>query len=1744
MPDEEKLQKYLRKVTAELQQARRRLAAAESQNHEPIAIIGIGCRFPGGVRSPEDLWDLVDSGADAVGGLPTGRGWHLGNQLAGVNGGFLYDVDQFDAHFFGLNDTEAVAMDPQQRLLLETSWEAFERAGIDPVAARGSRTAVYAGLQFGGYPLLLREAPPEHVLDYLGLGNSVGAGSGRLSYLLGLVGGAVTVDTQCTSSIVAIHLASKALRNGECSLALAGGACVMSVPTVLMDFHRRNTLAPDGRSKSFAAAANGVSLAEGAGMLLLERLSDARRNGHPVMAIIRGSAINQDGATNGIASPSGRAQERVIRQALADGRITADSVDALEGHGVGATLGDGVEATSLIATYGQERPGGRPLLLGSVKSNIGHTQTVGAVAGITKLVMAMRNERLPRTLHVDKPTTHADWSAGTLRLLTEPEPWQRGERVRRAGLTCLTISGTNGHLVLEEPPAEEPPARPAGPERAVPWVISARSPAALREQAARLRDGVAPAAEPVDVGHSLHTTRSTFKHRAVVVGTGRDELVAGLEALAGARASDGLVRGAARSQGQTALVFGGAGSGLRAGEPGADAAAARGTLGLYEAFPAFATALDEVVEQLADAFGPEIRTAVREPGQAVAEPTAAGQAAAFALNIALYRLLEAFGVRPNAVLGHGVGEVAAAHTVGALPAADAVALVRALGRVTEKVNAGPGASVWVRASEEEVRAALDGTDAAGVAVAAVDEPGATVVSGDADAIGRVAAHWRALGRETGAPHPARLLPPGASGDGAALAEFRAIVGKVAFREPEVPLVSTVTGLPVGLAELGSAEHWLDHVRRPTRFLDGVRRLRTDGVTRLVELGVSRDLTRLAGRCVAGSGEAGQPVLLTSVLGGERPEEQALLAALGELHTDGVEIDWSPAFAGRGARRVDLPTYPYQKTRCWLVPPEPRAGSAAAPAGPPAEPPHPLLGTDLDLVDAPGRSFTQRLTPGQVAAVFGRRLHGTPTLPTGARLEWLLAAARHGAPDAAWVLSDVRLPGVVSAADGAAVAAQTSREETGDGLRVRAFIKEEGPEGGAWVERGAATAAAAGAQPSADRVDPRSLHAGLAELDVAEAYPRLWRQGSDYAEPLRVLDRVWLGRDEAVGRVDMAELPAGPAGPWARWATVFEAAVQLVSLLGSGSSAPVSLDRLEVFGPPSGVVWLRAHRECSGAVDVAMLSEEGQRVAAVDGLRMEPVEGAALARLAGAELRRHELVWRALAEGERPGTIGGGDGSWLVFSDDPGQAAAWSGDLALLGVPAIALTAEDGEDGGDGGDGGERPGGAERVPVGTGDPDMVRKTFAGLRERGVTVAGLLVHGTGGDGEQDDDPVNDQVNAACQRGARMLELLRGFLREYAEQAPRVVLCSAGAVGGPGGGTPRLARTPLTALATSVVWEHPGLACVQVDLDPDAGPPAVETLLGQVTRLSGAGRLALRGGRWFEARLQSAPEATPEETGETGEPGVVRPDATYLVAGGSTRHAVAALDWLAARGARSVVLAGVEAAPSGAGIERLEHVAFEPASVADVDRLSGLLGDGRPPLRGVVLLPETVEAGGLESLDGPRFATALADALRGPWEMTRRFAGDVDFFLLSTSVTSLPGRAGEVVRSAADAFLTGLARRSRAAGLPVVAVGWGPWLEAVDETPEPVAALAEAGVYAAPGGEGLELLARMLDRGAAGEGEVSEVSLARVDWERFLSAGGRRVPYTLLDGGAADEEETIPGFGQKRMNSARKKKQEVTG
>jgi pimaricinolide synthase PimS2 len=903
---------------------------------EPIAIIGMGCRFPGGVANPDQLWELLAESGDAVSGFPTDRGWDMAGLFdpdpdnPGTSyvqeGGFLHAAAEFDAGFFGISPREALAMDPQQRLLLETSWEALERAGIDPETLHGSLTGVFAGAAPSGYAAQVMGV--EGAEGHLITGNVASVLSGRVSYTMGLEGPAVTVDTACSSSLVAMHLAAQALRAGECTMALAGGVMVIADPGEFIGFSRQRVLAADGRCKAFAAGADGMGIAEGAGMVLLERLSDAQRNGHPVLAVIRGSAVNQDGASNGLTAPNGPSQQRVIRAALANARLSTADVDAVEAHGTGTELGDPIEAQALIATYGQDRADDQPLWLGSVKSNIGHAQQAAGVAGVIKMVLALQRGTLPATLYAVEPSPHVDWSAGAVRLLTEPVPWPSNGRPRRAGVSAFGISGTNAHVIVEEAPAAASAAAPqdgvAGdasaaaaavaplPDRGVSaWLVSGRTAAGLAAQAGRLREFVVarPDLDPADVGWSLATTRSRFDQRAVVIGAGREELAAGLAAVATGQTGAGVVSGSVRAggSGRVGFVFAGQGS-QRAGMGRA----------LYAASPVFAAAFDEVCSVLEAELGLPVGDVVLgrtqdADAEADADQTVFAQSGLFAFQVALVALLTSCGVRPDAVAGHSVGEIAAAYVAGVLSLGDASRLVAVRARLMQALPDG-GAMSAIAATEAEVVESL--RDVEGVGIAAVNGPSSVVVSGDEVAVEQVTELWRERGRRvrrlrvSHAFHSARMDP--------VLEELGRVAAELHHGAPRTTWACGLTGDVLEECEAG---YWPAQARGAVRYADAVASLAEQGVSVFVEIGPDGTLSAMGAAALPDGGGA----VFVPVLRSDAPADVTVLTALAQVHVHGAAVDWSAVLGG--GKQIELPTYAFQHQRFW----PPAAPRTAAPA---------------------------------------------------------------------------------------------------------------------------------------------------------------------------------------------------------------------------------------------------------------------------------------------------------------------------------------------------------------------------------------------------------------------------------------------------------------------------------------------------------------------------------------------------------------------------------------------------------------------------------------------------------------------------------------------------------------------------------------------------------------------------------------------------------------------------------------------
>ncbi|MEU9443472.1 type I polyketide synthase [Streptomyces sp. NPDC048304] len=938
----DRVQRALRTLIEERDRLRQENDALKTGRGEPIAVVAMACRYPGGVSTPEDLWDVLRDGRDVVGDFPQDRGWRdvydpdpdaVGSAYT-RQGGFLADVAGFDADFFGISPREALAVDPHHRLLLETSWEVFERAGIVPADVRGAEVGVFSGVSSSEYGWRFLEGGQKELEGYFLYGSALSVASGRVAYELGLTGPAVSVDTACSSSLVALHMAVQSLRSGECSLALAGGALVMSTPAMFVEFSRQRALSPDGRCKAFADGADGTGWAEGVGVLLLERLSDARRNGHPVLAVVRGSAVNQDGASNGLTAPNGRAQEKVIRRALANAGVSPSEVDLVEAHGTGTALGDPIEADALLATYGQERDPGSPLWLGSLKSNIGHAQAAAGVGGVIKAVLAMRHGYLPKTLHVSAPSSHVDWSSGDVELLVEGREWPRGDRPRRAGVSSFGVSGTNAHVILEEaPPQEQAGERGPGAGVAgglVPWVVSGKSAKALEQQAGRLRDFVAAHADLdlADAGWSLVSSRSRFEHRAVVLGRDRDELLSGLAALSGGADCAGVVRGAAGNLGGVVFMFPGQGSQwVGMGRQ------------LYDAFPVFAQTLDECAAALAEWVDWSLLDVVRGvAGAPTLDRVDVVQPALFSVMVSMAALWRSWGVEPAAVVGHSQGEIAAAHVCGALSLRDATKIVALRSKaLVDLIGHGGMASVAESANVVAERLA---PWSGRVSVAVVNGPRSVVVSGEPEALDEFVEKMKADGVQ------ARRISVDYASHSHQVTRVRdQVIGSLSDVSPKsstLPFYSTLYGDIIDTAEL-NGDYWYDNLREKVLFESAVRRLGENGLRVFIEMSPHPVLTVPVQEMVEDVADA---VVLSSSRR-DRDEVEAVVGSLAQLHVRGGSVDWDALFGTR--RRVDLPTYAFQRRRYWLNS-SPAAVTADLPS---TEPP----ADDDDLVPLSGRLST-------------------------------------------------------------------------------------------------------------------------------------------------------------------------------------------------------------------------------------------------------------------------------------------------------------------------------------------------------------------------------------------------------------------------------------------------------------------------------------------------------------------------------------------------------------------------------------------------------------------------------------------------------------------------------------------------------------------------------------------------------------------------------------------------------------------
>jgi benzoate-CoA ligase family protein len=1646
-------------------QSGRRRARVE----EPLAIVGMGCRYPGGVSSPEELWRLVHSGGEALGPFPDDRGWDLerlydpdpdqpGTSYVRV-GGFLADAGEFDAAFFGIGPKEARASDPQQRLALEVAWEAFEDAGIDPFTLRGSDTGVFAGTSPSGYGLGLSVDDREGYALTAGLPSVV---SGRIAYALGLEGPAVSVDTACSSSLVALHMACQSLQSGDCSLALAAGVTVLVSPESFIHFSRQRGLAPDGRCKPFAQAADGTGFSDGIGVLVLERLSDATRNGHQVLALVRGSAINQDGASNGLTAPSGPSQQRVIAHALANAGLSPSQVDAVEAHGTGTALGDPIEAQALIATYGRE-PREHPLRLGSIKSNIGHTQAAAGMAGVIKMVQAMRHGVLPRTLHIDEPSKHVDWSAGTVALLTEELEWGAGAEPRRAGVSSFGVSGTNAHVILEESPAGDSAAPDAAPgteargalaAAVLPWLISGKSERALREQAARLREHLRahPQLRAADVGVSL-ATRSGFECRAALVGSERGELLQALDTLAAGAHGPGVIEGVAPRSGGVGVAFLFTGQGAQRTGMGRE---------LYKSSPVFRGALDELCDELDRHLERPLRELLfAQEGSAEAElldQTRFTQPALFALEVALFRLVESFGVRPDFLIGHSIGELAAAHVAGVFSLSDGCALVDARGRLMGALPEG-GAMVAIQASEPEVLETLAGLERQ-VAVAGVNGPDAVVISGDEAAVLNVERVWRERGKKTKRLRVSHAFHSPRMDD--MLERFAEVAGAIDFQAPQIPIVSNLTGEPVSTEQVCSAQYWVSHVRRPVRFLDGIRWLEAHGMRDFLELGPDGVLSAMGQECMLELSEdehGGQAAsVFAPVLRGGRPEAETVLSTLSGLWVRGVHVDWGAVFEGSDGIRVGLPTYAFQREHFWLDAP---AGAGDLAAIGQSSPDHPLLGAAMELAGEEGWLFTGRLSLSSHPWLAEHAVRGTVLLAGATLLELALhAGGRLGCGvveelvlEAPLVLAEQAVElqiavGAVEEAGRRSVAIHSRPQETGEVGVSPAREWTRHASGSLVSQADRLSAQAEISQQDASLLAGSWPPPGSEAVDVADLYERLTELGLEYGPAFQGLHAAWRRGQKLFAEVSLSEQEREQASSFGLHPALLDAALHTIALASLGSESgqdtrlPFSFGCVELYA--SGASSLRVCLSTSAqadAVGLVMGDESGAALASIDSLAMREVSAEQLRAAGGG--RGDSLLAMSWSAEVRSAAEQLAGGLAILGRGDAAMAAS----LARTGVPAQVHV--------------DLPALAELVAGGAAMPALV----------------LVDCGHAGSGARDAEQLLDAVHALAHRA---LGLAQRWLEDERFAGSRLALITSGAVAVRADElVPGLEQSPLWGLLRSAQAENPGRFVLA---DVDSEESSWRALSGALA--GGEAQLAIRDGAVHVPRLSRIAGATAAP--EHGE----RPfdsSGTVLITGGTgTLGALLARHLVLEHGVPNLLLASRRGADApGAAELRAElealgaTIALAACDVAERGELEQLLDSvaAEQPLTAVVHAAGVIDDGVIGSLTAERIDRTLRAKADAAWhlhELTERLP--LRAFVLFSSAAGVLGGPGQGNYAAANAFLDALAAYRRARGLAGTSIAWGLW-EAVSELTGALEAidrsrLARSGVRTLASERGLEL------------------------------------------------------------------------
>lgn len=1740
----------LKKLYVALKTAEEKLDRLERERHEPIAVVGMSCRLPGGGNDPDAFWELLANGVDATSEVPADR-WDreahydpdkdAPGKMYTTRAGFLdFPVGDFDARFFRMSPREANGLDPQQRLLLEGSWDAVEDAGIDMASLAGTPTGVFVGICCDDYTHAHRHSGDLERLDAYSLtGSSASTASGRIAYSFGLQGPNMSLDTACSSSLLACHLACQSLRLGESSVALAAGVNLILIPELHVGFSKLQALSPEGRCKTFDAAADGYARGEGCAVVVLKRLSDALQDGSRILALVRGSAANQDGYSNGLTAPNGEAQQAVIRQALANAELTPADIQYVEAHGTATPLGDPIELEALGQVFGGARTKADPLLVGSVKTNIGHAEACAGMAGLVKVVLALRHEAIPPHLHLHNPSPYIAWDQLPVEIPTQTRPWPRSSSPRRSGVSSFGYSGSNVHLIVEEAPVAggvgsadaHRPAAAAGRGEQTPaqlLTLSAVEPEALadlcRGYAELLRRP--GSASLADICHTAHIGRTHLAQRLAVVGAGAEDMATALEQHLTGDETSSVVTGPAADtlpSGPIAFLF--TGQGAQHAGMGKQ---------LYESNAVFREALDECATILRNELDVpllDVVFALRQNGAPLLlHQTAYTQPVLFSLEYAVTRVWASWGIRPGIVLGHSIGEYVAAWAAEVFSLEDALRLVAARGRLMQQLPPG-GAMVSVMAGAEQIDELLAPRPDS-VAVAAINGPQSTVLSGPAERLQEAAAVLRSRGirtRDLEVSHAfhSPLMEP-------MLDEFRRVADRVRYAPPRLPLVSNLTGRLLNGESL-SADYWCRHLRQPVRFAAGLDALVQQDVSAFVEIGPQPVLLGMARRCLPDHPGPWLPSLRR-----DHEDGRQLLQSLGALYAGGVEIDWQRFHAGAPGKRVALPTYPFQRQRYWMD----LLGSSARP-GPQTgfDWPHPLVGRQIEspLLDA--ALFETPFSASTLPLLNDHRIFGKLVVSGASHVALILGAAALHLGEGPRALEDVVFTGALAVEESGERRVQLVLRPAGTGVTAFDLASCVDPAAGNAVTHVKGSLRAVDTRPEATGETVKQLRQRCAKpVAAAELYDRVQRECHIELGPsYRWIESIQRGESEAFCRLLAPEAAAADLAQYQLHPGLIDSCFGLLMLLVDpepGSAfVPFSLERIELHRRPSAGPLLACASLRPGGRnvgDVLVCEEDGTPVATFTGLegRVASREAVLSSLSANVDEWMYAVRWQA-GPPSPPEAIEAG--RWLLLADELGIGDSLATLLTEKGHSCVVV----------------RPGtgfaqdGDGRFTVDPASAQHVARLWQECAQESPEPLTGVVHLWSiarGSGESLD---TGAVHRAQQQGCgSVLALGQAMLRAGVDPPPRLLLATRGSrfVEGHEPLAPlAVEQAPLWGLLHVLELEHPELRPAAVDLDPDSGiDEAAGHLLQEILGTGSETQAAWRRDQRMTPRLVRLEDRDKAASVH------ISAEATYLITGGLGALGLELADWLAARGAQHLALCG-RSAPSGTARERIQRLSGSGVEVTtlqvdvsqpeDVEGVLARIDADLPPLRGVIHAAGVLADGVLSQQTWEQFEPVLAPKVDGAWNLhclTRD--RELDLFVCFSSMVSMVGSVAQGNYAAANAFLDALAYHRQALHLPGLSISWGPWAgdgmaAALDERSRQ--RLSERGLTPIPVADGMRALATLLEHGAAHAGVM------RVDWGRFCDDPSRDGIPAYLDvlarGQRAAGASTGPGPGDAGKGAA---------